>query len=170
MLSVFRHHAIRRQTPSSDHDLAAPCALGRRRANSHQAQRLDSARRSAPNAYMRATNIRLLPAKITEVLVRAFAALPPIRSDVLILQPVAEARAPLWATTDDFNVVWVGEKVGCIYRHPDCFEARQFGTPWYWGFGHPAFRVGASGHVATKEAALAAFRAAWDKLEIGQVS
>jgi hypothetical protein len=85
------------------------------------------------------------------------------------LQPVTEARAPLWETTDDYNVVWVGEKVGRIYRHPACFEARQFGTPWYWGFGHPAFRVGASGHVATKEAALAAFRAAWDKLEIGQV-
>jgi len=49
--------------------------------------------------------IRLLPKRIIETLVRAFAALPPVRFDVLILQHVTEAR-PVMGQTDDYNVVW----------------------------------------------------------------
>lgn len=61
---------------------------------------------------MRASNIRFLPSKMTEVLVRTLAALPPTRSDTLMLRPVTEARAPLWEVKDDYNVMWMGETVG----------------------------------------------------------
>jgi hypothetical protein len=81
--------------------------------------------------------IRLLPQRITETLVRAFAALPAVNTDVLILQPAAEPRAPLWEIKDDYNVLWMGEKVGRIYLNIESFEAREFNRPRYWGFSHP---------------------------------
>src|SRR5580765_3516231 len=68
--------------------------------------------------------IRLLPKRITETLVRAFAALPAVNTDVLILQPVTEPRAPLWLIKDDYNVLWMGEKVRRIYLNLERFEAR----------------------------------------------
>jgi hypothetical protein len=114
--------------------------------------------------------IRLLPKRITETLVRAFAALPAVNTDVLILQPAAEPRAPLWEIKDDYNVLWMGEKVGRIYLNLESFEAREFNRPWYWGFSHPTLGRSAYGRVATRQAAMAALRAAWDQIDIAQVS
>ena len=48
----------------------------------------------------KADNFRALPKRITETLVRAFAGLPAVNTDVLILQPVTEPRAPLWETKE----------------------------------------------------------------------
>ena len=60
--------------------------------------------------------------------------------------------------------------VGRIYLNLECFEARELKTPWYWGFSHPTLGGSAYGHVATRQAAMAALRAAWDQIEISRAS
>jgi hypothetical protein len=90
--------------------------------------------------------IRLLPKRITETLVRAFAALPAVNTEVLILQPAAEPRAPLWEIKDDYNVLWMGEKVGRIYLNLESFEAREF--KGLVGASHPTLAIRA---VATQQ-------------------
>jgi hypothetical protein len=118
----------------------------------------------------KADNFRALPKRITETLVRAFAGLPAVNTDVLILQPVTEPRAPLWEIKDDYYVLWMGEKVGRIYLNLDRFEARELNRPWCWSFSHPTLGASAYGHVATRQAAMAALRAAWDQIEISRAS
>jgi hypothetical protein len=69
---------------------------------------------------------------------------------LLILQPVTEPRAPLWEVKDDYNVLWMGDKVGRICLNLERFEGREYG--------------------GTRQAAMAALRTAWDQIEISRVS
>jgi hypothetical protein len=60
----------------------------------------------------------------------------------------------------DYRVLSAGKVVGRIY----CDKRSRSGRQWFWGLAHGYHRgLGSHGYVATREAAMAAFRKCWDE-------
>ena len=79
----------------------------------------------------------------------------------LVLQRALEPRPPFWDTTNDFNVMWRGRKVGKIDLDLKPYAGQEH-IPWRWFMNDEERKRMASGRTATREEAMAAFRKAFD--------
>ena len=105
--------------------------------------------------------LKPLPQQTADALARALNTLPGSNPNRLILRSAQKRSGGDWSD-DDYDVVWKGLTVGRIYCLP---FAPPSGRPWFWGiefFSRAAGTLQYDGHAETREAAMAAFRAAWN--------
>lgn len=109
---------------------------------------------------IRPDGLKRLPNSVAEALAKALATLPPRRGNRLLLRPVDEDRAPYYDKTDDYNVIWRDQRVGRIHRDLRPYDADKH-VPWHWRLNLSDGSL-VTGRAATRDEAMAAFRAAWD--------
>jgi hypothetical protein len=104
-----------------------------------------------------------LPDQVVAPLLRALMTLPAPRHSRLALQRAPEPRPPFWDNTNDFMVMWQGHKVGRIDLDPKPYPHQQH-VPWRWFLNDEIRSRMADGRCATREEAMLAFRAAWERV------
>ncbi|HVV79116.1 MAG TPA: hypothetical protein VHD59_05830 [Pseudolabrys sp.] len=102
-----------------------------------------------------------LPDKVAASLLRVLLSLQPAPEQPLILKRPSAPRAPNWDVGNDFDVFFLGRRVGRVWRHEYRLHPYE-GWPWHWTFKNLEGGTEADGHGLSLEAALADFRAAWN--------
>jgi hypothetical protein len=80
----------------------------------------------------------------------------------------AISPAPFYQLGADYRVLWLDKNVGRIDREPEP-EPRERHVPWRWFLDDDSRKRMASGRAATREEAMAAFRAAWERVPDGVI-
>src|SRR6266700_1418201 len=107
--------------------------------------------------------LKRLPDHVVAPLLRALMTIPRRPDGRLILQKVEPGRPPGWDREPDYNVVFRGRTIGRIWRFAYTDSSGDMGRyPWHWHWSDVEGRPDKTGHVPTLEAAMTAFRTAWD--------
>ena len=108
--------------------------------------------------------LKRLPDHVVAPLLRALMTIPRRPDARLILQKVEPGRPPGWSNEPDYNVMFRGRAVGRIWRFDYGRDAGgEIGRHlWHWHWREVEGRADTTGHAPTLEAAMTAFRKAWD--------